>query len=75
MLYYLCLFLPRNDLGKIFSVILYFYYGKFIPKSEVLICREYVTFAEKVKLRVTTSATPTVKREERLKQTFRKFPM
>ena len=39
-----------------------------------VICQEYATFAGKVRLRETTSATPTVKPEERLKRTFKKFP-
>jgi hypothetical protein len=37
---------------------------KLTEKRRCLICPEYAIFAVKVKLRVTTSATPTVKREE-----------
>ena len=46
---------------------------KNLSQSEVSICPEYVVFAVKVKRPVTTSATPTVKREELSKQTFRKL--
>ena len=42
--------------------------------SEVLICPEYAIFAVRVKLPATTSATPTVKREEPSRQTFRRYP-
>ena len=42
--------------------------------SEVLICPEYAAFAVRVKRAVTTSATPTVKREEPSRQTFRRYP-
>lgn len=42
--------------------------------SEVLICPEYAAFAVRVKRAVITSATPTVRREEPSRRTFRRYP-
>ena len=47
---------------------------KLSQNSEVLICPEYAIFAVRVKRAATTSATPTVKREEPSRQTFRRYP-